>query len=585
MPATKNPVNLQFTEEMKGYVTFSDKPLDYKEGFDFGKKEDNYFMFHLTIIIPDVDFFVNDPKEIGIAEGYVHCPKWGGKFNVEKGVFNCFVDVDTPIKNTKNMFYRLFFKDNKGKLLTMSGHKVVKDDAGLDVWKDTTTLYTRIYEGHIEEKAEKTAKLVATGILEIYIKDFAKQMTTIKSNGKTFSERENAVLSFGKLFLGNLWDVYATKLKSAEPEIWNQREIPMFTLSGVKEGEITYHPISTEDKLGISLMRFKKKESDDVIILSHGLTTSTDMYIMPEHNNLVNYLHTNGYGDVWSLDWRGSMRHSYNLFPHRFNLDDVALYDLPAAIAEIRKYVGPKKRIHAIVHCVGSITFMMSLFAKKIDGITSVISNSVSLNPRVATWSKMKLAIAPFAIEYLLRFPNVNPRFSYNPGPALGKVLASVVSFFHGECKNPACHMLSMMWGTGFPACYEHSQLTATTHDRVGDLFGATSMNYHRHIRRMVSKGFAAKYQIENKRYEELPNNYLDYAKDINTPILFMTGDKNRVFNDSNIVTFETLKKIKPDNKNELFIANGYGHQDTLMGKNVDREIFPRFLEFLNKQR
>ena len=101
----------------------------------------------------------------------------------------------------------------------------------------------------------------------------------------------------------------------------------------------------------------------------------------------------------------------------------------------------------------------------------------------------------------------------------------------------------------------------------------------------MVSKGSAVKYQIENKRYEELPNNYLDYAKDITTPILFMTGDKNRVFNDSNIVTFETLKKIKPDNKNELFIAKGYGHQDTLMGKNVDKDIFPQFLEFLNKHK
>ena len=83
MPATKDPVNLQFTEEMKGYLTFSDNPLDYLESFEKEKKN-NYFMFHLTIIIPDVDFFVNDPKETGKAEGYVECPKWGGKFNVEK---------------------------------------------------------------------------------------------------------------------------------------------------------------------------------------------------------------------------------------------------------------------------------------------------------------------------------------------------------------------------------------------------------------------------------------------------------------------------------------------------------------------
>lgn len=255
MPATKEPVNIQFTEEMKGYLSFSDKALDYKECFDAGKRR------QLLYVSPNYyysrrRFFVNDPKETGMAEGYVECPKWGGKFNVEKGVFNCFVDVDAPIQNTKNMFYRLFFKDNNGKLLTMSGHKIVKNDSGIDIWKDTTTLYTRIYEGHIEEKAEKTAKLVATGILEIYIKDFAKQMTTIKSNGKTFAERERAVTQFGKLFLGNLWDVYKPNIKNAEPEIWNAREISMFTLEGVKEGTISTHPITTGDKLGISLTRF-----------------------------------------------------------------------------------------------------------------------------------------------------------------------------------------------------------------------------------------------------------------------------------------------------------------------------------------
>lgn len=227
----------------------------------------------------------------------------------------------------------------------------------------------------------------------------------------------------------------------------------------------------------------------------------------------------------------------------------------------------------------------MSLYGKQISGISSIISNSVSLTPRVAAWSKIKLALAPFLIEYVLRFPNINPRFAYNPGPALGKGLAKVVNLFHRECNNPACHMLSMMWGTGFPACYEHSQLSSVTHDRVGDLFGATSMNYHRHIRKMVNRGVAVKYQTRNEHYAELPNNYLDDASDINVPTLFMTGDQNRVFNDANVVTYETLNKIKPENKNELFIAKGYGHQDTLMGKNSAKDIFPRFVEFLNKHK
>lgn len=315
----------------------------------------------------------------------------------------------------------------------------------------------------------------------------------------------------------------------------------------------------------------------------HGLTTSTDMFIMPEHKNLVTYLHEHGFNDVWSFDWRGSLRSNYNLTPHRYNLDDIALYDVPAALRTVRENVGKDKRIHFIVHCVGSISFFMSLFAKKIDGITSVISNSVSITPNVALWSKIKLILAPFFIENVFRFPNVNPRWSYLPGPARGKLFSKFISLFHTECDNSACHMLSLMWGTGWPACYEHANLPSVTHRRVGDLFGATSMNYHRHIRKSIFRKVVVKYKVLDTRYDSLPNNYLEYASEIKTPILFITGDKNKVFKNSNIIAYETLKRLKHDNKNELFIAKGYGHQDTLMGINSDKDIFPKIVGFLKK--
>ncbi len=578
-------VSVGFTEEMKGYIEFGRTDKNYQEGHDVGKKEGNFFMFHLTITIPDIDFFVNDPREQGVAAGWVECKQLGGKLQVEKGVFNLFVDTGAPDKNTKNMRYRLFFTAKDGRKLTMIGHKIVKDDGVMNIWHDTTTLYTQLLEGHVEEGKDDEAKVAATGIIIILVKDFAKQMTTIKSDGSTFRARADAVLKFGHLFMGTLWDVYAPQVFKAEPLIWEDREIALFTLEGVKDAEITTHPFSTDDKLGLQLMRFKREESDDVIILSHGLTTSTDMYIMPEQYNLVNYLHDNGFGDVWSFDWRGSMRYNYNLFPNQYSLDDIALFDYPAAFAELRRQIGPNKRIHVICHCVGSISFFMSYFAGMVDGVTSIVSNSVSLTPRVPGWSRFKLNVVPGLISYLMRFPNINPNWSYLPGPGIprGKIFSKINSWFHPECDVPACHMLSLMWGTGRPACYEHANLNEVTHRRVGDLFGAVEINYFRHIRKMVGRGVVIKYRESNAKYNELPNNYLDRAQEIKTPIMFMTGDKNKVFTDSNIVTYETLKKLSPDNKNELFIAEGYGHQDTLMGKHNDRDIFPHILKFLKK--
>lgn len=363
-----------------------------------------------------------------------------------------------------------------------------------------------------------------------------------------------------------------------------EREIPLYTLAGVPDAEITHHPFSTEDKLGLSLLRFRRGDSGDAVVIIHGLTTSTDMFIMPEHYNLVRYLLDHGFSDVWTLDFRMSNRFSYNLFPHTYTMDDCALYDHPAAVAKIREHIG-NRRLHVICHCLGSVSFVMSLFAKQVTGITSVIANSVSLTPRVPGWSKIKLTFAPFMVDYVLRIPNLNPRWSEQPPFTEGTILSKIVSFFHHECDVPACHMLSMMWGTGWPALYEHKNLHEVTHRRGGDLYGATSMNYYRHVMKMIrADNTAVKYDPDNPKYAALPNDYFQYAAEIETPVLFMTGENNRVFTDSNIETHRRLEKIVPG-RHQLHVFPGYGHQDVFMGKTNDVDIFPRLLQFLEEQR
>ncbi len=580
------PVSVQFTEDMKGYVGFGDV-ADYDAGFAAGKAAGAFFMFHLTIKVPDIAFFERDPMKAGVAEGWIECERLGGRRPVERGAFNCFVDVGAPQANTRNMRYRLFFRDASGQPLTLSGHKVVIDDGIHNIWRDTSTLYSRIFQGHVEMDAETTAPVVATGILHIKPLDFAHQMTTFRSDGPTFEAREQAMATFGAQFLGTLWDVYKPRIGALLKDRDGTRPIPLYSLEGVKDAEITTHYFTTPDKLGLSLLRFTRQPSDDVVVLMHGLTTSTDMFVMPEHVNLVSYLLDHGFGDVWSLDWRGSMRHSYDLFPGRFNLDDIALYDMPGAIATVRAAVGERARIHVICHCVGSIAFTMSLFAGLVDGVASVVSNSVSLTPKVSAWSTTKLALAPFLMNWILRFPNLNPRWSALPGPGIpqGKILAKMVSLAHRECRVPACHMVSFMWGDGHPAVWRHENLSPITHERTGDLFGAVNINYYLHIRKMVQRGAAVKYDEVDPRYKHLPNNYLDRAADVDTPILFMTGDQNRVFFDSNVITFDTLKRLKPHNRHELKVLPGYGHQDPFMGVNNHTDVFPMITEFLSRQR
>jgi lysosomal acid lipase/cholesteryl ester hydrolase len=360
------------------------------------------------------------------------------------------------------------------------------------------------------------------------------------------------------------------------------REIPLFTLEGVG-ADVTTHPFTTEDMLGLSMLRFTRKPCEDVVVIIHGLTTSTDMFIMPEHRNLVTCLLDAGFTDVFSIDFRMSNRHPYNLQPHRYSFDDCALYDFPAAFRAIRQIAGDR-RIHVICHCLGSVSFLMSLFGGATRGISSVIANSVGLTPRVPRWSQVKLQVAPFLLEQVMGFPYISPAFSRGPLP-LAKAFSYVNSLMHRECDVPACHMLSLMWGTGWPALYSHENLHDVTHRRGGDLYGGTAVNYYRHVLKMVRAGNrAVKYEPRNPKYDRLPDDYLAEAGGVTTPILFVTGADNRVFTDSNILCYRTMEELAPG-RHSLHVFPGYGHQDVFMGKDVDRDIFPTFLEYLERQR
>jgi cholesterol oxidase len=102
------------------------------------------------------------------------------------------------------MLYRLWLRGPGGNPMTFTGIKEVRDEAGLDVWRDTSTLYVKILDGH-HEPGDDDAAVLAAGVITIHIPDFMKQLTTFRAFG---ASRVGAMEGFGRLFLGQLWDVY-----------------------------------------------------------------------------------------------------------------------------------------------------------------------------------------------------------------------------------------------------------------------------------------------------------------------------------------------------------------------------------------
>ncbi|WP_207931256.1 alpha/beta fold hydrolase [Streptomyces sp. 8K308] len=334
--------------------------------------------------------------------------------------------------------------------------------------------------------------------------------------------------------------------------------------------------------LRLGLTRFWRAKAEDIVLLVHGLTASSDMFVMPEHYNLARYLLDNGLEDVWALDSRMSNRFPYNTEPGQHTLDDVAHYDYPAALAEVRRHVG-RRRIHVIAHCVGSTSFMMSLYGGAVTGVASVTCQSVALVVRVPRWSRWKLDLAPEVLELGLGLTAVDPQMAAASRFSRGRLLSRLVSLAHQECDNPACHMVSFMWGTGWPALFSHANLTPATHDRVADLLGPVGVHYYRHIRKMVRAGRAVKYDAGDRRHADLPDDYLVDAARQSTPVLFLTGAHNNVFRDANVACHRLLSRYAPD-LYELAVLPGYGYVDPFWGKDAHRDVFPVMLDFLKRR-
>lgn len=210
------PYHLQFTEEMKGFFTFSE--ADFQRGFDQGEGSGSAVMFHLTIGTDDTMAFIADRMHVAPAVGYVESDSLGGRLPVERGVFNLFVDAgEINEKPARHMRYRLWFNDAVGHPLTLTGFKDIRHPVPafskfMDVWGETTTLYTKILTGHVEEGGDDDAPLVGAGIIHILPVDFARQLTTFRVKGPGLAGRARAFGAFGSMFMGQLWEVFQPRL-------------------------------------------------------------------------------------------------------------------------------------------------------------------------------------------------------------------------------------------------------------------------------------------------------------------------------------------------------------------------------------
>ncbi|MFF1827961.1 GMC oxidoreductase [Paenarthrobacter sp. NPDC058040] len=210
--STMPPTSVRFTEQMHGW--FSPGMTDPEKGRMLGRDRSRKIMFELTITAEDIDAFVKDPSHPAKAEGYVLADYFGGRMPVEKGWFNLFVEDESHDgRPARRMLYRLWLRDPGGTPFTFTGYKQIHNEAGFDLWPDTTILYATILRGHVPPNLDTEGPdegVVGAGILYIRPLDFAKQLTTFRAEGPAPAA---GLAAFMKLFAGELWRVYGRGIR------------------------------------------------------------------------------------------------------------------------------------------------------------------------------------------------------------------------------------------------------------------------------------------------------------------------------------------------------------------------------------
>ena len=200
------PVGITFRETMTGGFCLGES--DPAQGERRGRSEGTRLSLHADVEIADLDRFCREPDHAGRLAGTIDFEPFGMGIPGEgAGVFNLFSPTDQP--GLKLMVYELGFR-HEGRSYYLAGRKEVRNDPGLDLWSDTTTLLTRLYGA-----SDKSGPVVGAGILTLDAGDLVHLVSTMRvTHARNVFEQTKALGEFTRFFLGELADSY---VKPAAP--------------------------------------------------------------------------------------------------------------------------------------------------------------------------------------------------------------------------------------------------------------------------------------------------------------------------------------------------------------------------------
>ncbi len=551
-PAT----GVEFTERMAGYLSF-EPVVPHDTAFAKGKAADQSFAFTVTVLIDDVDRFIADPAHKGRLIGTVDCLALSpSPLDIFDGTFNLMRAEQSAVE-TKRFDYAFSAVTREGAEYQFAGYKIVRNDAGLDLWRDTTKLYFDIARGRVGRQGA-----LGRGMLEIRPKDFAVQLQTVRGTGGTGTlDRTKAVAKFGQFFGGELFSTFgglftrSTRYDAGAPRKKRNLRAP----------EPELHMFKAADGKLLRLTRYNGGTKGPVL-LAHGLGVSSLIFSIDTiDTNLLEYLVAAGY-DCWLLDFRASIDLPYA--KTQWSGDDVALYDYPAAVAKVRAETGAQS-VQVVAHCFGGTTFSMALLAG-LEGVRSAVISQISTDYVVPYFPQKLLAQLhlPQLFDHI-GLDVIDARATVADGMGerlLDCFLRFAVPMPRAERNRSATSArISALYGR----LYQLDQLNAETFEAgLPEMFGEANISAFKQLAYFVRLG-----HVVDKTGADV---YLPNIARMAMPILFVHGAANACFKPES--TQRTLTRLAAANGAGYYDRKeipGHGHIDCIFGKNAVSAVYP----------
>ncbi len=619
-PGAGMPAGVRWSEMFKGWLAFG--MTDFNQAMLSEHREPARAT--LSVAIPHLDSFLGRQADGGVSDrparaadvssGSIECDGFSGPLTVTGGTFLAFVtagDAEPRDALHQRMRYDLELRGPTGDRFRLEGFKLIENDPGYDSWSDTTTLFVRIYSAGAPGAAnapDGAPPPVAIGVLRIGPPAFLRELATFRGTGGSLAERIKAVARYQWFFASSLARVYmGPPVSDSRPAFPQDVTEPFWALTRRLETGTNFKrlpgtalersivPFEVPDlEFPLNLHRLRRLDGDGrpvdptkgPVLLVPGSGVRSEMYYgQPVRPSFGEYLLEQGY-DVWVESWRASI----DLPPNPYTLDQAAMIDHPAAVEKVLDICYPQGggELKAVVHCQGSISFMMAAVAGRLDErVTQIVSSAVSLFIDVTgtTWLKQRLAMPVVGRV----FRGLDAQWGIRPVTPAAGLFAAAAKRMERPCGNPTCQVASFMYGSGWDVLFRHEDddgelwVADAVHDWSGREVGYTPLSLIGQVAESSRHGYIVP---TDSHPPGSPAGYLSSVPQTRAQITFIAGDHNNMFRwQGQRRAKQFFDQAAGQGQADFVALPGFGHLDTFWGRTAPVEVFPVILDGLEWKR